>query len=171
MSALSWIGLFVGIVGPLLVILPTIPRFERFIVDQTTIDNLNECRKKLPKNYMIDENMAGFDRFSRIIRENMDGGIVDGCKGYRVPKIGYTSEQGHQVFQHGTIVYSVDQCAADKGNPINEDHSEEVESLFVVDGWMRDHIDYLVNIRVQTVRGIGLLLIVISVFLQGYSGF
>ena len=169
MSILSWIGLFVGLTGPLLVILPTIPRIERLIVDRATIDNINECRKRLPKNYVVDGNMEGFTHFSRIIRKNMDGEIVDDCQGFRVPKIGYKSEQGDRVFQHGTIVYSVDECTVDKENPIYEDHSEEIESIFVVDGWIKDHIDHMVNIRIQAVRGVGLLLIIISVFLQGYS--
>lgn len=167
MNVLSWVGLFIGIMGPILVILPTIPKIKRLIVDQTTINNLNECRKSLPKDYVIDERLDGFIHFKEIVRENVDGELVDDCQGFRVPQIGYESEQGDRVFQHGNIVYSVDKCAVDTENPIYDDHSVEIGSIFVVDSWVRDHIDYMINIRIQTVRGVGLFLIIISVFLQG----
>lgn len=67
--------------------------------------------------------------------------------------------------------FSVKKDAVDTSNPIAESHSEEVESIFVVDDWIKDHIEYMIDIRIQTVRGIGLLLIIISVFLQSSSVF
>lgn len=165
------IGLLLGLLGPGLVILPTFPRVERLIIDQNQIDRLQEGRQELHRERIIDQEHQAYSEIYQIIDRNWSGDLVEQCCGFRIPQVGFTLEEGNTVYSQGTIVYSVDNQGVENKNPITENKSQEIESVFVVDDWISDRIKRLRELRIQRIRGFGFFLVVLSVFSQAGSTF
>ncbi|WP_152418326.1 hypothetical protein [Halorubrum aidingense] len=159
-------GILSGVLGPAFVILPTLPSIERLIVDQTKIDKLQNSRKELSKEGIITTNTDGFELVRETVSKNWDQTLSGESQAFRVPLIGYTNENGDEAFTQGTIVYSVWDDAADPGNSILDDHSQKIESIFIIDTWITDRINRMRQVRIQRVRGLGFAMIVFSVFSQ-----
>jgi hypothetical protein len=146
--------------GATLVILPTLPSIRERLIDQNKIDELQHFRRELLRNNIVDSETKGFDLGKEVIREQWDQDLSQGCSGFRQPELTYINEN-NKIASRGNIIYAVWGESLDQDGPINEKSSQKIEPTSIIDYWLLDRVDTLKTKRIEFIRSLGFVLIII----------
>ena len=159
------LGFLTGLLGSILVIIPTFETVKLIINNQDKIKELEAARHKLTKEGDLFANDPGFNSVREIIEKNWDQQLTPECRGFHRPKLIYEDTEGEETYHRIMTTYSVNSDAIESDHPSAENCLQDIESLLIIDSWIEDKIRMLKTNRVQRVRGVGLFLIVISSFI------
>lgn len=161
----SLIGLVLGLIGTILVTLPTFGRIASLINDEEKIATIDQGRRKLSKQGQLSIDDPSFEYISEIIDNNWDQDLTDECHELYRPKIIFEDADQNETYNRVTTVYSINSDGLEKDQPSSEDYLQDIESILIIDWWIENKIDRLRTVRIQRIRGIGFAFIVISVFI------
>ena len=153
------LALVTSILGTILVIAPTFSKVRRLITKTSRIDKLDEGRLELLHFNRIDKDDESFKPVKEAVKSRTDD--IEGDI-YAFHPLAFGS------FGGGGIVYLFNKKMAQHKNPFNEYDPVELESILIINEWLSQEISDLRSKPTQTVRGVGLIIIILSVIIQAF---
>ena len=148
-----------AILGPFFVLAPTFKRAERLLTNSTKIDDLESARHQLLEFNRLTEANRGFQEVIDVFKGRSS--IEDWSSVVGIYPLAFGAYGGG-----GGWIYLLDDEEVVDENPFRDGDPIKLESVLIVDQWIRERSNRLQTKPIQRVRAIGFALLILSVVLQ-----
>lgn len=159
---IGWLIVPTSFFGTLLVIAPTFQPVEQLLIDTDRINALSEARHQLLEFDQITNQDWGFNEVRDIFKKEASQQDWDSVAGIYPEKFGVYGGGGGWI-------YLLDEQEINLDNPRGDGSPESFESILITDQWLRDEINRLRSQPKQQVRGVGFVLLIVSVLAQALT--